>query len=233
MSLVTYLFDLIQAIQIMKSFFDIESGPLPDAILETVCPTFQAPANYKDPDKITAHIAEQKISWREHAALDPLTGEVLCVGIGSGLSSFRLIEGKETELLQSFWQWLQQELEGENDCIGFNTWGFDLPFMIRRSWILNVRVPAVIRRGRYWNDHLIDIMDMWTLGNREQRISLDNMAKAFGVGAKTGNGKDFAAMYRSPMPEKREEAIDYVKNDISLLRKCADQMLGGAWNESK
>lgn len=215
----------------MKSYFDIETSALPDAALELVKPIFTANKTLKDPEKIKVDLADKEREWKEQAALNAITGKVLCIGIGSGHSSFRLIEGTEPEILTKFWDWLQQELHAANACIGFNILGFDLPFLMRRSWTLNVRGPSVLRRGRYWNDNLIDIMDMWTLGNREQRISLDNMAKTFGVGAKTGNGKDFAAMYLSVMPEKREEAINYVKNDIELLRKCADRMLGGPWNE--
>ena len=69
--------------------FDIETAPLPESELAALVPPFD-PAevrtgNLKDPDKIAAKLAEAEANHRrdfiERAALDPLTGRVLAIGL--------------------------------------------------------------------------------------------------------------------------------------------------------
>ena len=40
--------------------FDIETGPRSRAELAECVPTFEAPANWKDPEKIRAYVAEKE-----------------------------------------------------------------------------------------------------------------------------------------------------------------------------
>lgn len=202
--------------------FDIETSPAAAEVLERVKPKFEAARNLKDPEKIAAAVAEKEATWRDMAALDATTANVLCVGIASGLASIRIIEGEERDLLRDFWQWIQDRIGAGEQVVGFNVYGFDLPMMIRRSWILGVPVPRVLRKGRYWHDNIIDVMDVWTCGNRDQRISLDNLSKALGIGEKNGSGKDFATLWRTD----RHQAIAYLKQDLSLTRKVAERVLG-------
>jgi predicted PolB exonuclease-like 3'-5' exonuclease len=201
--------------------FDVETSPATPEVLERVKPSFKAARNLKDPDKIAAAIAEKETDWREGAALDATTATVLCVGVLDGPSTM-IIDGPEREILRMFWQWTQERITAGEHVVGFNIYGFDLPMLIRRSWILGVNIPRAIRKGRYWNDNLIDVMDVWTCGNRDQRISLDNLSKALGIGEKNGNGKDFAALWE----RDRLEAVAYLKQDLNLTRKVAERVLG-------
>ena len=78
------------ATKIMNTIvFDIETGPLPESELAAVMPPFD-PAevktgNLKDPEKVAAKIAEAEANHRrdffDKAALDPLTGRVVAVGV--------------------------------------------------------------------------------------------------------------------------------------------------------
>jgi 3'-5' exonuclease len=208
--------------RIQYSYFDIETGPASDELLAKIKPEFKAPANYKDEEKIKASIAEQETAWKERAALDAATGQVICIGLASGLASFRALEGTEKDILAGFWLWLEVKVNAGNKIVGFNSHGFDLPFVARRSWVHGLDVPRLVRNGRYWCEASIDVMEVWMCGNREQRISLDALAKVLGVGEKSGNGKDFAALYK----QDRTAAIQYLKHDIELLRRCADKLIG-------
>jgi len=107
-----------------------------------------------------------------------------------------------------------------NCLIGFNIFGFDLPFLIRRSWKHRVAVPFGIRRGRYWGDQLLDLRDCWQLGDRQARGSLDSIARHLGVGAKNGDGKGFAALWQSD----RKQAESYLRNDVELTALVADAL---------
>ncbi|MBI5386780.1 MAG: ribonuclease H-like domain-containing protein [Verrucomicrobia bacterium] len=220
-------------------FFDIETGPLPEGELAALLPPFD-PAevktgNLKDSDKIAAKIADAEASHRadffDKAALDPLTGRVLAVGLLYADSREFLVLGNRTngtegtnegeaELLREFWDVCRGDLGRINQMVGFNTWQFDLPFLFRRSWKHRVPVPPGLRRGRYWAEQLIDLREIWQLGDRQARGSLDAVAKHLGVGAKNGDGHNFAKLWQSD----RAKAVEYLRNDVELTRKVAEAM---------
>jgi hypothetical protein len=221
--------------------FDLETGPLAESELSALLPPFD-PAevktgNLKDPAKIAEKIAEAEANHRrdfiERAALDPLTGRVVAIGVmtfdakgetptkfGKG-GKFSIIgHVDEAQTLREFWELTRGEMGRLNPMIGFNIFGFDLPFLFRRSWKHRVPVPFGIRRGRYWGDQLLDLRDAWQLGDRQARGSLDSIARHLGVGAKNGDGKAFAELWWSD----RKQAESYLRNDIELTALVANAL---------
>ena len=220
--------------------FDVETGPLAESELSALLPPFD-PAevktgNLKDPEKVAAKIAEAEASQRrdffDRAALDPLTGRVVAIGMlvfdevaappasEPDIDAGRCViigHDDEAQTLREFWQYTQAEMGRMNPMIGFNIFGFDLPFLFRRSWKRRVPIPFGLRRGRYWGDQLIDLRDTWQLGDRQARGSLDSIAKHLGVGAKNGDGKAFAQLWQSD----RKQAEAYLRNDLELTAKIA------------
>ena len=67
---------------------------------------------------------------------------------------------------------------------------------------------------------MIDLREVWQMGDRQAHGSLDAIAKHLGVGAKTGNGKDFAALWE----KDRQTAIAYLENDLSITAAIANRM---------
>ena len=243
-------------------FFDVETGALPESEIAAMMPPFD-PAevktgNIKDPEKVAAKIAEAEASHRrdffDRAALDPLTGRVVAIGVmlvaphpdpvtsqvrhkmdapsqetaarnvvprAEREEKFFIIgHDDEARTLFEFWE-LTRGVQGRtNPMVGFNIFGFDLPFLFRRSWKHRVPVPFGLRRGRYWSDQLIDLRDAWQLGDRQARGSLDSIARHLGVGAKNGDGKAFAELWMSDRPK----AEAYLRNDIELTAKVADAL---------
>ena len=220
--------------------FDIETGPLPENELLAMLPAFD-PAevkcgNLKDPAKIAEKIAEAEVNHRrdfiERAALDPLTGRVMAIGMLDLETDLFSIIGHddESETLREFWEVTRGDMGRLNPLIGFNIFNFDLPFLFRRSWKHRVTMPLGLRRGRYWGDQLVDLRDAWQLGDRQARGSLDSIAKHLGVGAKLAapaangatsgkliTGADFAGLWRSD----RKQAEAYLRNDIDMTAKVA------------
>jgi hypothetical protein len=217
--------------------FDVETGPLADGELSALLPPFD-PAevktgNLKDPAKIAEKIAEAAANHRrdffERAALDPLTGRVVAIGLqvyqsvpggdafDGDATTVILGAADEAALLTSFWAAVRGDHGRLNPLIGFNICLFDLPFLMRRSWKHGVKVPFGIRRGRYWGDQVVDLRDAWQLGDRQARGSLDSIAKHLGVGAKNGDGKAFAELWRSD----RKQAEAYLRNDLELTARVA------------
>ena len=207
--------------------FDLETGPLAESELSALLPPFD-PAevktgNLKDPAKIAEKIAEAEANHRrdfiERAALDPLTGRVIAIGILDLETDMFSIIGHDDEArtLREFWEAARGEMGRINPLIGFNICNFDLPFLFRRSWKHRIAVPFGIRRGRYWGDQVVDLRDAWQLGDRQARGSLDSIARHLGVGAKNGDGKAFAELWRSD----RKQAEAYLRNDLELTAKIA------------
>ncbi len=60
-------------------FFDIETKARPEAV--ALLPEPQAPANYKEPEKIAAYIADKRAEQLQSAALDPDTCEVVAISM--------------------------------------------------------------------------------------------------------------------------------------------------------
>ena len=210
--------------------FDVETGPLAESELSALLPPFD-PAevktgNLKDPAKIAEKIAEAEANHRrdffDKAALDPLTGRVIAIGMLDLETDKFFIIGHDDEArtLTEFWEASQGEMGRLNSMLGFNIFNFDLPFLIRRSWKHRIKVPFGIRRGRYWGDQLVDLRDAWQLGDRQARGSLDTIARHLGVGAKNGDGKAFAELWMSDRPK----AEAYLRNDIELTAKVADAL---------
>ena len=210
--------------------FDVETGPLAESELSALLPPFD-PAevktgNLKDPAKIAEKIAEAEANHRrdffDKAALDPLTGRVIAIGMLDLETNKFFIIGHDDEArtLTEFWEASQGEMGRLNGMLGFNIFNFDLPFLIRRSWKHRIKVPFGIRRGRYWGDQLVDLRDAWQLGDRQARGSLDTIARHLGVGAKNGDGKAFAELWMNDRPK----AEAYLHNDIQLTAKIADAL---------
>lgn len=208
-------------------FFDIETGPLPENELAALMPPFD-PAevktgNIKDPEKIAAKIAEAEANYKrdfiEKAALDPMTGRVLAIGLlYQDRGEFCVIaHDDEKQILFDFWHLCRSELAQSGRLAGFNIFQFDLPFLIRRSWKHRVPVPLGLRRGRYWNDELVDLREAWQLGDRMAKGSLGSIAKHLSVGEKNGDGAEFAKLWASD----RKQAVAYLQNDVGLTQRIA------------
>ncbi len=66
----------------------------------------------------------------------------------------------------------------------------------------------------------IDLMERWGLGDKQDRISLKDIAKFFDLPPKTGDGADFANLWAT----NKEAAIEYLKLDIELTEMVAKRM---------
>ena len=203
--------------------FDGETSPLDLEELESLAPSFEAAANLKDPAKILANIEEKKQKWIDDAALSAQSGKVLCIAISEN-GNRGVIDGDEPAILAEFWSHLDSmktECAGAALFIGFNSNSFDVPFFVRRSWILGVPVPGWVRRGRYLNDCFVDLLAEWRMGDREAKTGgLNALSKCFKVGEKNGSGKLFYKLWN----EDREAALAYALQDIALTEAIAMKM---------
>lgn len=184
-------------------------------------PEFQAPSNYTDPKKIEIAIAAKKLAWKEQAALSPVTGNIIAIGVLQGSNFGHLSGVPEKVILDQFWNLC---LAQSGKLIGFNCLGFDLPFCIKRSWVVG-STPAnnvgIWSGGRWkWSEHIIDLMLVWQMGNRQAEGGLDMVGRFLTGSGKTGQGKDFSELFKTD----KNKALEYLKNDLELTQKIYTAM---------
>ncbi len=202
--------------------FDIETGPVNADKLQDQMPEFTAPANYKDEEKIARYIEEQQKKWIEKVALDASTGRVIAIGVKDSEGNTVIEEEHfmpEKDLLQWFWNEVTRT-HADTTWVGFNSNNFDLPFLFRRSLVYGIQPGYAFRESRYWPARFLDLLEVWACGSREQRISLNKMAKLLGVGGKSGSGKMFAELYST----NRKSALEYLKHDLNLTEAVLKRM---------
>jgi predicted PolB exonuclease-like 3'-5' exonuclease len=207
----------------MQTIIDIETAGLPIEQIDHLAPTFTAPSNYKDADKIAASIAEQRMEWFKRAALSPLTGKIVAIGYKVPNGQQVLHVANEIELLEEFWNDYEKHAEKQGQMIGHNILGFDIPFIIRRSWANKIRVPATVQNGRYLNERrFIDTMTAFQCGNRTEKFhSLDTVAKFMGFAGKT---EAIGAQFAEILATDPKRALAYLAADLQAVENIAARM---------
>lgn len=207
---------------------DCETCPAPDDVLAKVKPEFKAPANYKKQEAIDAYKAEAEATWREKAALSPLTGQILAMGTLDEDGVVDIEARDELEMLRAFWGlWESQS----SRMVGFCIRSFDMPFIVQRSWIGGIKVPDDVMAGRYFSARIIDLYEIWTCFNRRQaegtkdesqKRSLENICKACGLPGKLPGmtGADFARVFA----EDKERALAYLRADLAATAALAARL---------
>jgi hypothetical protein len=227
--------------------FDIETGPLPDEeLLKTYHePTFEefcetCDARWKQETK-QAKYEEGKVgrfdAYREKAALSALTGQVVAIGGATILNDDwkptiigQEKDRSEQDVIATWWNIVDDCLRRQLPMVGHNIHGFDLPFLMQRSWILGIPTPDGILQGtgrRYWHPLFIDTMKEWGFGDNRSFVKLDVLAKAFGLGGKAEGeccGKNFHQFWFSEDETKHQQAVNYLLQDLRLPASIAMAM---------
>lgn len=210
-------------------FFDIETGPLTAAEMNGRMPEFTARANLKDEAKIKADIEEKRNKFFDNAALDPFTGRVCAIGMLkhegdiSELIHYKGDETREIDILKRFWH---HYVNTDESYVGFNIHNFDLPYMVKRSYVYNLVLPSNIYHSgnvRRWNARFIDLMDYWRLSVYTDRISLKNFAIHCGIKPKESKGHLFHELI-SGNERDVKEAEEYLLYDCELVRLLYDRI---------
>lgn len=211
-------------------YFDIETGPLP--FNELVIPPFN-PAdvkvgNTKNPDLIAEKIQKAEENhvndYIKNAALDALSGQVLAIGYRYEDEEIRILcsdADGEAEMLRQFWSLCKPRDSRHPRLVGFNIKPFDLPFLYKRSWKHGIVPPYWLRNGRYWHDAIVDLREVWQLGDSRAHGSLAAICRHLGLGEKLGSGAHFHELWQTD----RQAAIHYCLRDVELTQGVADKLI--------
>lgn len=184
----------------MNIIYDIETKPNPkfhEAILAKeprFFPESVAVGNLKDEEKIKkkiidAGIAHEKkmVEWRakqnKACCLDPDLGQVCAIGLlYVETGEKRIIDANnEADALKEFWAEVDQTRHNGDFAYGWNTDGFDLPFLFGRSRLIGVGYDnTLINNYRYFDRCFIDLHKVWTFGAYGKFCKLEKACDALG-----------------------------------------------------
>ncbi len=235
-----------------NTYWDIETGPGDWANIQRLCVDSLTRDDGKMLTKSHSDPDEWKAAILDKAALSPLTGRVLAIGIQYDDGPVDILENRtcdddgERAVLTSFWTLVHTSYRSalwdkwkpsptEPRWIGFNTSGFDVPFLIARTQILftalNAKglptgVPLWVQEGRHLHRMFLDLRERWGAGAKfagPARGNLDTICRALGIEGKNGSGADFGKLYTNL--ETRPKAIEYLRNDIRMTAQCGKRLL--------
>ena len=105
------------------TFFDIETMALGLEELKLDMPFFEAPKTYKKQESIDEYIEKKRAEYVAKAALSPLTGRVLAVGIKTEGERTLFDYNDEKHTLKEFWKYFRlnkKKLETQFECADRN-----------------------------------------------------------------------------------------------------------------
>ena len=212
----------------MKLSFDIETEALPKEAIEHLKPAFKAPANYKDEAKIADNIAQQEQEWYANAALSPLSGRILAIGVKEFNEEPEYLQGDEGSVLEDFWTRFGSASEYDL-WHGHNIHSFDVPYIVKRSWANAIKVPfrSVLADNGFVNSRrFVDTMRLFQCGDKQSAfISLDRLATFLGIPGKLEDiGPKWGQIYR----ENPTRALAYLRRDLEIVEAAVKRMTGGA-----
>jgi hypothetical protein len=247
--------------------FDIETKPRTDLVRRFIkpFPAFDPAAvkygNTKDPAKRAEllalkesdHATEEQAYWKnaeDRASLNPLTAEIVCIGLLMDGKPV-ILSGNERDVLTEFWATFADHRLASEKFVFWSGTGnpsenFDVDMIVRRSWLLNVKVSPLAFSGRYLANRFEDAAGRYLLFKREAYCGLSKAALELGlfegdetikpaIFPKTDNdpvqGVNFYQWWEgthantklSPA-EQREWATKYLTNDLLILAGIVDRI---------
>jgi len=152
----------------------------------------------------------------ETLTLSPLEegARVVAIGFKRGDYSEVLVSTSEKTLLQKFWN--LPFFSGYYRLVGFNSFGFDLPYLLIRSFKYGIKVPDF--KGKS-----IDLRFVLSYGNKFQEGKLEDYSKLLlgKEGKKLGNGENVEKLWNN---KKFGELKGYCMRDIFLTYKIYERL---------
>lgn len=191
--------------------FDIETAANKHADAYWSQKRFEAPANYKDPEKIKAAIEEKRFEATKKSGLAPWTGRVTCIVAFDGVNSKSFYGENEVKILKDFGEFISNY---ETVLVGKNSKTFDVGFLIGRYMAHDLGIPRALRPV----DVVRDINDCFGYSSQGIRGSLSDYAFMLGIDGKTAHGSEAQSMFDEAAinPEKWNDLVKYCEQDVKI-----------------
>jgi len=175
-----------------------------------------APSNYKDPEKILKYRQERlQDAWGKQA-LNPLKGEIICIGYAIDSHKPECIIGEEEDIVSTFSEVLRT-LSYIN-LIGYNVLGFDFPWLYLRAVKYNLPILKSVLPEKKNDTGYKDLMQevSSTLYGKDSYLSLNDVCGFFGLKGK--EGMDGSMVHQAFVDGKIQEIAEYCKDDVERNR---------------
>lgn len=173
---------------------------------------------------------EERADAIQKLSLYPMTAQVIAIGLlnpetargkilfqssqpVNALSSdgnIQFISGTESEILQHFWE----DIPKYHQFVTFNGRGFDCPFLMLRSAILNIKATRNLMPYRYDSSTHCDLLEQLTFYGASRKFSLDFICKAFGIESPKSHGVTGLDLGRLSAEGKYMEIAEYCLGDV-------------------
>ncbi len=199
----------------MHIVFDIETAANLRADKFWSLKKFEAPGNYKDPEKIKAAIEEKRFDAMAKSGLTPWTGRVTCIVAFDGREWKQFFGEDEAKILSDFGIYLAQNLG--MTLIGKNSKTFDVGFLVGRYIAHDMGVPKLLRG----TDKPTDINDCFGYSSQGIRGSLSDYAFLMDYKGKLAHGSEAQSMYNETVfdPSKWNELVAYCTQDVAITHE--------------
>lgn len=205
----------------MRLIVDIETAPIDDAAEYLDLSDIQAPANYKDEAKIAAYCEGKRSEMVNRAALDLDLCRVVALGfMREDWNDPEVLvapnDAHEAAIIEAFWRQL-----GQRASIGYNSIGFDLCVLLRRSLYLGVHSP-MLNLDKYRTPH-IDLQQRLSFNGTKPYRSLDWYCKRLklDVPADDNTGREIGQLVKDG---NWDAVADHCRADVIKTAKLAERM---------
>lgn len=215
-----------------KLFIDIETIPAGEklSLLEV-----DAPANYKDEEKILQYKKEKIEEEYIKRSVVTYKSEIICICYAFDdepvISISKFNYGSEFEnvteedLIREFHKTLYSDEKIIKDLqasiiIGHNVM-FDIKTITQRFFKYGIHALEFSSLTPY-HPRVFDTMKAFTLGDRQDYVSLDTVSKFLGIEqTKLMKGSD---VYKQYQDGNLQQIVEYCKGDVELVRKVYNKL---------
>lgn len=160
-------------------------------------------------------------AWRK-TSFDGAKGQICVIGFWvEGHDHAREFSAKtssEGDMLFAFWSYVATQIGMNQFRFVAHNAKFDLPFLYHRSVINRVKPLYYNPHGRHGQHHYCT-MEAWAGYNN--RISMDNLAKALGIEGK--GDMDGSKVYDTWQTDP-QKVIEYCLDDVRMLREIYNRL---------
>jgi hypothetical protein len=214
----------------MIIYLDIETAPNPAMRQYVTTNASEAPKHWKDQAIIAKWVTDEQARRVGRMALDVDHARIVALSFAAedGDPTTMVAKGEqlEADLLRTFWGMGRFAGVQRIRYCGYNILNFDLPLIIRRSWVLGVQARQVDMR-RYSSEGVIDLMQLlyhWGNGPGPRSRSLKAVCEMYGI------PNPLPDLDGSKVADMDDDTLAaYCRNDVEMTRALAQKMRGWYW----
>jgi len=198
--------------------FDLET--IPD---ESKIDIFPLKLNTRlvDPQKIAEDKTKKEATRDKDMGLDPNFGKICCCSFRDKDKTSTLLSESESELIMEIWN----VLANYQQFVTFDGNRFDVPFLIKRSWLLDIYPTVKIDNKKYYTGNHLDLRVILNNWNDYATGTLDFYCQ-LKLGRGKAGGMDGSMVYPLWQERKLEKIKEYSTDEIELLWELFLSMKG-------